>query len=58
MMPGDDADSVVTIDQTIAWRFLTERTERATARVRFPTIRIDGQAAYGEPALEMVTIIA
>jgi hypothetical protein len=54
----DDADSVVTIDQAIAWKFLTKRTDRATARARFPTIRIVGEAAYGEPVLEMVSIMA
>jgi uncharacterized protein (TIGR03083 family) len=55
---GDRADSVVTIDQPIAWKLLTKRTDRATARARFPAIRIDGEAAYGEPALEMVSIMA
>jgi uncharacterized protein (TIGR03083 family) len=53
-----DPDSVVTIPQAIAWKFLTKRTDRATARARFPTIRIDGEVAYGEPVLEMVSIMA
>ena len=55
---GADADSVVTIPQPIAWKFLTKRTDREAARARFPSIRIDGEAAYGEPALEMVSIMA
>lgn len=55
---SDRADSVVTIEQSIAWKFLTKRTDRATARGRFPEIRIDGEVAYGEPVLEMVSIIA
>lgn len=55
---GLDADSVVTIDQSIAWKFLTKRTDRATARARFPAIRIEGKVAYGEPVLEMVSIMA
>jgi hypothetical protein len=54
---GDDPDSVVTIDQSIAWKFLTKRTDRATARARFPTIHIGGEAAYGEPVLEMVSVM-
>lgn len=52
------ADAVVTLDQAIAWKFLTKRTDRATARARFPAIRITGEKAYGEPALEMVSIMA
>jgi uncharacterized protein (TIGR03083 family) len=55
---GDDPDSVVTMDQPTAWKFLTKRTDRATARARFPAICIDGEAAYGEPVLEMVSIMA
>ena len=55
---GPDSDSIVTIPQAIAWKFLTKRTDRATARARFPSIRIDGEAAFGEPALEMVSIMA
>ncbi|SIO57079.1 TIGR03083 family protein [Singulisphaera sp. GP187] len=55
---NQNPDSVVTIDQAIAWKLLTKRTDRATARARFPTLRIDGEPAYGEPVLEMVSIMA
>jgi hypothetical protein len=55
---GPDCDSIVTIPEATAWKFLTKRTDRATARARFPSIRIDGEAAFGEPALEMVSIMA
>ncbi|QEH34689.1 hypothetical protein OJF2_32300 [Aquisphaera giovannonii] len=54
----DRTDSVVTIDQSIAWKFLTKRTDRAKALARFPDIRIEGEPAFGEPALEMVSIMA
>ena len=56
--PAENADSVVTLDQAIAWKFLTKRTDRATALARFPTIRIDGETIYGEPVLEMVSVMA
>ncbi|AGA27897.1 maleylpyruvate isomerase N-terminal domain-containing protein [Singulisphaera acidiphila] len=54
----ENAASVVTLDQAIAWKFLTKRTDRATALARFPTIRIDGETSYGEPVLEMVSVMA
>ena len=46
------------IDQADAWRLFTKRTDRATARARFPAIRIEGDAGLGEPVLEMVSIMA
>lgn len=55
---AENAASVVTLDQAIAWKFLTKRTDRATALTKFPSIRIDGQAIYGEPVLEMVSVMA
>src|SRR5262249_41512110 len=55
---GPDSDSIVTIPQAIAWRFLTKRPERATALSTCPSIHIDGEAAFGERALEMVSITA
>lgn len=54
----ENATSVVTLDQSIAWKLLTKRTDRATALARFPTIRIDGEMFYGEPVLEMVSVMA
>ncbi|WP_406694705.1 maleylpyruvate isomerase N-terminal domain-containing protein [Singulisphaera sp. Ch08] len=54
----DVADSVVTLDPSIAWKLLTKRTDRATARARFPNLRIDGEIAYGEPVLEIVSVMA
>lgn len=54
----EDPDSVVTMPQSIAWKFLTKRTHRSTAQEKFPGIRIDGDRAYGEPVLEMVSVMA
>jgi ubiquinone biosynthesis protein UbiJ len=53
-----EADSCVTLDQSIAWKLFTKRTDRATARARFPDIRIDGDVELGERVLEMVSIMA
>ena len=50
--------SRVVIDQADAWRLFTKRTDRATARARFPAIRIEGDAGLGERVLEMVSIMA
>jgi uncharacterized protein (TIGR03083 family) len=55
---AENAGSVVTLDQAIAWKLFTKRTDRATALERFPTIRIDGERLYGEPVLEMVSVMA
>jgi hypothetical protein len=46
------------IDQSDAWRLFTKRTDRATARARFPGIRIEGDAGLGGRVLEMVSIMA
>jgi hypothetical protein len=46
------------IDQADAWRLFTKRTDRATARARFPAIRIEGDADLGGRVLEMVSIMA
>lgn len=51
-------DATVTIDQAIAWKFLTKRTDGATARLRYPSIRIERDAPLGEPVLEVVSIMA
>ena len=48
----------VVIDQADAWRLFTKRTDRATARARFPAIRIEGDAGLGGRVLEMVSIMA
>jgi uncharacterized protein (TIGR03083 family) len=50
--------SRVVIDQSDAWRLFTKRMDRATARARFPAIRIEGDIPLGERALEMVSIMA
>ena len=55
---GPDSDAILTIPQAIAWKLLTERTDRATARASFPSIRVDGDAAFEEPAPEMVSVMA
>lgn len=52
------ADAVAVIDESIAWRLFTKRLDRATARARFPAIRIDGDVELGERMLEMVSIKA
>ena len=54
----DRPTSRVVIDQADAWRLFTKRTDRATARARFPAIRIEGDADLGERVLEMVSIMA
>ncbi|MFO0892750.1 MAG: maleylpyruvate isomerase N-terminal domain-containing protein [Isosphaeraceae bacterium] len=56
-MSGSPAARVV-IDQGDAWRLFTKRTDRATARARFPGIRIEGDAGLGGSVLEMVAIMA
>src|SRR4051812_28407661 len=38
----------VVIDQSVAWLLFTKRTDRATARARFPGIRIEGDHGLGE----------
>lgn len=55
---AETANSVVTLDQAIAWKLLTKRTDRASALARFPTIRVEGETIYGEPVLEMVSVMA
>ena len=50
--------SRVVIDQADAWRLFTKRTDQATARARFPGIRIEGDVGLGERVLEMVSIMA
>jgi hypothetical protein len=50
--------SRVVIEQAEAWRLFTKRTDRATARERFPGIRIEGDVELGERVLEMVSIMA
>ena len=50
--------SRVVIDQSDAWRLFTKRTDRVTARARFPAIRIEGDAELGGRVLEMVSIMA
>jgi hypothetical protein len=52
------ATSRVVIDQADAWRLFTKRTDRATARARFPGIRIESDVGLGERVLEMVSIMA
>ena len=54
----DRPTSRVVIDQADAWRLFTKRTDRATARARFPAIRIEGDADLGGRVLEMVSIMA
>ena len=39
-------------------RLFTKRTDRSTARAKFPAIRIEGDVGLGERALEMVSIMA
>lgn len=56
--PRDIADATVWIDQADAWKLFTKRTDRATARARFPGIRIEGDVELGERALELVAIMA
>ena len=46
------------IDQSDAWLLFTKRTDRATARARFPSIRVEGDADLGGRVLEMVSIMA
>jgi uncharacterized protein (TIGR03083 family) len=53
-----EPDSDVRLDQAIAWKLFTRRTDRRTARSRFPEIRITGDVALGERVLEMVSIMA
>jgi hypothetical protein len=50
--------STVTIDGADAWLLFTKRMDRATARARFPSIRVEGDTGLGEHALEMVSIMA
>jgi uncharacterized protein (TIGR03083 family) len=50
--------STVVIHQADAWLLFTKRTDRATARARFPSIRVEGDAELGEVVLEMVSIMA
>jgi uncharacterized protein (TIGR03083 family) len=50
--------STVVIDQSDAWLLFTKRADRATARARFPSIRVEGDTDLGEVALEMVSIMA
>jgi uncharacterized protein (TIGR03083 family) len=50
--------SRVVIDQSDVWRLFTKRTDRATARARYPSIRIEGNVGLGERTLEMVSIMA
>lgn len=52
------SDATVTINQSIAWKLFTKRTDRATARARFPELQIEGDVALGENVLEMVSIMA
>jgi uncharacterized protein (TIGR03083 family) len=54
----DPPASRVVIDLADAWRLFTKRTDRATARARFPGIRIEGDVELGERVLEMVSIMA
>lgn len=52
------ATATVTVDQADAWLLFTKRIDRATARARFPTIRVAGDVALGEHVLELVAIMA
>ena len=54
----DPPDARVMIDQADAWLLFTKRMDRSAARARFPAIRIEGDVALAERALEMVSIIA
>jgi hypothetical protein len=54
----DGSDAAVIIDQSIAWKLFTTRTDRATAGARFPDIRIAGEVELGERVLGMVSIMA
>ena len=51
-------DSTVVIDQSDAWLLFTKRTDRMTARARFPSIRVEGDTDLGEAVLELVSIMA
>ena len=55
---AEPATAVVAMDQDVAWKFLTKRTSRTDARARFPSIRLEGDQGLGEPALEIVSILA
>jgi hypothetical protein len=48
----------VTLDQSIAWKLFTNRTDRAEARMRFPSIAIAADVSLGECVLEMTSIMA
>jgi uncharacterized protein (TIGR03083 family) len=50
--------SAVVLDQSDAWLLFTKRTDRATARARFPSIQVEGDTDLGETVLEMVSIMA
>jgi hypothetical protein len=50
-------DSMVAIDQSDAWLLFTKRTDRATARARFPSIRVEGDTDLGETVLEKISIM-
>ena len=50
--------STVTINQSDAWRLFAKRTERSTARARFPEIRVEGDVDLGENVLEMASVMA
>lgn len=52
---GPHADSVVQLDQDLAWRLFTKGISRAAARRR---VQIEGAAALGERVLELVAIMA
>ena len=56
--PKGHRTSTVVIDQADAWLLFTKRTDRATARARFPSIRVEGDTGLGEIVLEMVSIMA
>lgn len=50
--------ATVEIDSSDAWLLFTKRMDRATARDRFPSIRVEGEAGLGETVLEMVSIMS
>lgn len=52
---GSPFFETVALDQSVAWKLFSTRTDRATALHRYPGIRVQGEAAYGEPLLEIVS---
>jgi hypothetical protein len=50
--------STVTMSPETCWRLVTKRRPPGGARRLFPDVRVEGEAAFGEPALGTVAMMA